>query len=234
VGGPVLFYGGFDPCGTLSFSDSIYSCAMETRAFNIFVVDDNLAYGVYNYRVITYDGTQWTQLGEPLDVLGETRLRKVWANKDIIVAIGEKGIYTRQSTDSSFTKQNGVPSGDYWHVWGFGSNDVWVGTKEGLLIHFDGDSWQTFETFDGAIGGMWGIGDTLFFDTGNGFYRLKGSKVSLIASWGSEYASDIFMTDMWGNTDSEVFIGVIDDRDPKAECGEAYIIEYDGKSLRQI
>jgi hypothetical protein len=51
-------------------------------------------------------------------------------------------------------------------LWGFGQNDVWATDGFGMVSHFDGSGWTTFETEEDytAIFGLssdelWGVGD---------------------------------------------------------------------------
>ncbi|HEY3254255.1 MAG TPA: hypothetical protein VGJ91_09915, partial [Polyangiaceae bacterium] len=110
VGGPLVAYG-TGRCAISFVQGNANACnAMFSQIIDVFTVDAQLAYAVYQDRVLRYDGASWTQLGPPLESV--TTARGVWASAETVVVVAEGGkIYLLQ--DGQFRLQKGVPAGDY-------------------------------------------------------------------------------------------------------------------------
>jgi hypothetical protein len=120
-----------------------------------------------------FDGTTWS--GYPLDGL---QCDAMWANPDAsIYAVGLQGVarWDGQAWVRMYTSK----SEELRSVWGTAADDLWVGGDTGQFLagvvhHFDGTTWSTFDAGPGAVLAIHGQGrdDVLF-----------GGEFSFIAHW---------------------------------------------------
>ncbi len=156
----------------------------------------------------------------------------IWADENTIVVVGaEQSIYMRTTGSSDFALVPSVPAGDYTSVWGFGSNDLWVGNTIGQLLHYNGSSWQTVNSnTTNAIGAIWGVDGELFFTTQSEFGHWNGNTAEiLIAS-----QAKLGMMKLWGLSSKEVFLAVDDASFADYKCGDHFLVWFDGSAFHQF
>jgi hypothetical protein len=140
-------------------------------------------------------------------------------------------------------------------IWGFGGDDVWVGTFDGSLRHFDGTTWSDVEwpsRDDGSMCNegkpilqMWGADGILYFITETQFARWDGTRVEVLGHWPLHYVDDpgtfycegdgLKPVALWGNSPTEVFLLVARQLPyDRGLCEGIAVLWWDGTSLRQI
>jgi hypothetical protein len=205
------------------------------------VVNANLAYAVSYDRVLKFDGDFWTQLGGPLP--GVSWANALWADAStVVVAAADKlggGDVLQIASGADPVSLPGFPKqATPFAVWGLGAADVWVGTAQGQLEHYDGAAWTEMATIpyrglgsksvSGASGigkiKLWGTGNRLYAMAGNVFGRWDGARFEVLES----LAGEAFFAGLWGNSASEVFLAVVDRQGSSNTCGPLRLRWYDG------
>jgi hypothetical protein len=99
-------------------------------------------------------------------------------------------------------------------------------------VHFDGTQWETIDTgINDEILGLWGSSDgILYFYSTRDFGRWNGHAVELFAK-APTLPSRIRFTSIWGNSSSEVFVGVEDDDLRDFKCSGAFTVFFDGSQF---
>lgn len=232
--GPLVIFGDFT-CGVQLLEDGAVTCsAGVTFVRGVFVVNEALAYGVYENRVIHYDGVNWTQLGQPLDTAEEFTWRALWANEQTVVIVEQQNVFFYDPDAAGFYRPQGIPAAQYRSVWGFAGDDIWIGTSGGELLHFDGSQWRVVAAVDRSIRGLWGDSGELFLHTGNSFARLEGDRIQILTKWSDDAVDNVYITRLWGNSATEVFLSILDTTAQSSSCGSAYVVWYDGRDFRRF
>jgi hypothetical protein len=243
VNGPLIVYnarGDVFSCPIEFIDGGVASCSGAQSARDVAVVNSNLAYAVYQDRVLRFDGNFWTQLGGPLT--GGPGLtffqQSVWADASTIVAVADGGVWVIPSGGDPVL-QKGLPEVSFGAVWGFGASDIWIGNVEGQLYHYDGVAWSLKASIPGDCGGiykLWGSEGSLFVLTRNLFGRWDGSGITTLSSLPCDAAArfeDAF-EDLWGNSPSEVFV-VLENRTPGiAGCGPVQVQWFNGSVVSPL
>lgn len=176
------------------------------------VVNRNLAYAVALDRLVQFDGSFWTQVGEG-DIEGGARA--VWADAETVVLAGAGAhIYAIQSGKDPVSLPGLPERMSFVAAWGFGASDLWVASADGQLFHHDGNQWSLKTSLDyggakypvGPRTRLWGQGGRLFVILGNLFGRWDGTRVEILDSLDGK----AYFEGLWGNSPSEVFLGVHD------------------------
>jgi hypothetical protein len=231
--GPLVVYGDFS-CGVMLVENGEVTCSAGVYFVReVFVVNDSLAYAVYDNRVIHYDGANWTQLGEPLDTAEEFLPRDIWANEQTVVIVEQQNVFFYDPDAAGFYRPQGIPAAQYRSVWGFAGDDIWIGTSGGELLHFDGSQWRVVAAVDRSIRGLWGDSGELFLHTGNSFARLEGDRIQILTKWSDDAVDNVYVTRLWGNSATEVFLSILDTT-AQSSCGSAYVVWYDGRDFRRF
>ncbi len=234
--GPLLVYGESNSgCGVQRLQGGERTCSAGlSSVHNVFVVNDALAYGVYDNRVIAYDGTDWFQLGDPIEGTEEIALRALWADEQTLVVVDDQAVFLFDDDASGFFKAADIPPGTYGPIWGFGGNDIWIGTDAGELMHFDGGEWTVVSSIDQRIRGLWGHSQQLFLHTGNALARLEDDRVHMLTEWSRDLVDPPYITHIWGNSPSEVFLSILDNAQASSFCGSTFVVWYDGQYFRRF
>jgi hypothetical protein len=215
--------------------------------WDLFVVREDLAYGILSEdpRLIRYNGTSWGPYpGDPLPY----NVMHVWANETDIFCTGENGIVLSTDGDGWTVHDTGTLR-ELSTVWGFSTDDVWAGGGRGILIHWDGEVWNSMEWPDAGdgtddcrdpgetINGIWGSDGVLFFHTINQVVMWDGVEFRIIAYWPGErtthpegwsYCQDALrIQSIWGNSPDELFIVVAEGEGTTPAC-ERYLLWWDG------
>jgi hypothetical protein len=164
----------------------------------------------------------------------------LWADAQVVIVSGlEQTIAVRARGEADFNLLPDVPTGDYLSVWAFGADDIWAGNAQKQIVHFDGKSWQVFETGSkdetgSGIVRLWGAPGVVYFMTFTevGRVTLEGGAELLLKRQGPP---DRFVpTGLWGRSANEVFVS-FSDADAKAQrCGSAVIAWFDGTEFHRF
>jgi len=232
--GPLVRYGAVtDRCG-IEFVErnGSYSCSGAASPWSVSVVSDDLAYGVYSDRLLRYDGTHWTQWGEPLKVPPGVSFSQVWADERAVVVSNDFGVFVA-TNDAAPTPQTDLPNveGGYAGVWGLRTGSWWVGSVDGHLYRSDGKGWtSTFKVPAApdcrAIRRIWGTEEALFIATDSGVWRERAGQFDAIVELPCESAARVAA--LWGNSASEVFIAIAYS-DARPDCGNTSLLWFDGQ-----
>lgn len=152
--------------------------------------------------VLRFDGGTWA----PHYATGRhtEHLAAVWSHDAGAMAVGSDGgsdgiIFRFEPARYFWSLLFGT--GPLYSVWGSHQVDVWAGGRAGLLLHWDGSSWQRFATDAGGDqNGLWGRGpndiwsvtsrgEILHWDGGTWSYERRAGG-ELRAVWGDG-------TDVW-------------------------------------
>ncbi len=207
------------PCSIqLVDSQGAHCSGANESISDVATVGPNLAYAVYWDRILRFDGSMWTQLGDPLpspDVLtiGRVRSRALWADASTIVIatmeMQNEGYVYLISSEGTPALQTGLPVVGFTAAWGFGSKDIWVGSSDSRLYHYDGTDWSLKASFsdDGGWGiiKLWGSAGSLFVVTGTEFAQWDGTQVNTLES----LSGSLYYKDLWGNSAKEVFVTLV-------------------------
>ncbi len=232
------YYGDMMECGLATIEDGIKTCEPVYGVDDVFVVNDSLAYGVFEGDIITYDGNSWAPL--PV-VMPDTWVRRVWANETHLFATVEGAGRILMLHDGIWRSQDTRTLQSFGPIWGFDETDVWAGTSQGGLFHYDGRGWTEIPwegdncPWTSAIDGMWGDSGTLYFYTESKIARAQGSGVEVINSWSCpQDETTPRITSMWGNGPDDVFFTFVDSSFPRRACGIAYVVWFDGQTFHWI
>ena len=145
---------------------------------------------------------------------------------------------------------------DIWSIWGFSDDDVWAGTGNGNLLHWNGTDWQQVEWPSEAehsepeycsyrgdpIRGMWGIDSVLYFHTGNQIGVWDGAEFSILGHWpgedvwypeieGHDCINGVWINAIWGNSPDEVFFAVSAASHATEDCAPQILLWWDGSEF---
>lgn len=232
--GPLVVYPG-SVCPIDFIDGGVASCAGAQNVNDVAVVNSNLAYGVYQDRVLRFDGNFWTQLGGPLPSAGQRLAESVWADASTIVVIADGGRVFVISPGGDPVLQTGIPGVDSHGVWGFGASDIWIGNNEGQLYHYDGVAWSLKASIPGdchQIWKLWGSEGSLFVLTSSLFGRWDGSGITTLSSLACDDTASFW--DLWGNSPSEVFVVLEDRTHGIAGCGPAQVQWFNGSVVSPL
>ena len=241
VDGPLVPLG-VPPCSIQFVDTQGAKCSGASRSVaDVAILRTDLAYAAYSDRILRFDGTFWTQLGDPLpppDVslsFGSVRASALWADASTMVIAtyetGIEGFVYLVSSEGTPVLQTGLPTVGFTAAWGFGGKDLWVGSADGGIYHYDGSTWilKASMTADGyGIMRMWGTDGQLFMVTSTELGHWDGTSLETIESLGD----GLLYRDLWGNSAKEVFVTLISFEDRDNRGYEARW--FDGSSVRRF
>jgi len=206
----------------------------------MFVVDENLAYA-YGPGFVYFDGTSWG----PYTETPPREADIIWADSSSLFLAGRSGIVMSRETDGwrvhdTHTLEN------FMAIWGFSESDIWAGTDQGRLFHWDGMNWEGVDWPDMGdstdpcrptgqpIEGMWGADGTLFFHNGSQLVMHDGSGFTVLLyapGEGVDCGDDrMGIHDIWGNSADEVFLSVTSNQE-SSSCWPRYLLWWDGTNF---
>ena len=232
---------GVSPCSIQLVDGQGARCSGAGREIvDISIVSANLAYAVYSDRILRFDGSFWTQLGDPLPqpatlASGHVRTNALWADATTMVIgtyeVQDEGFVYLVTSEGQSVAQTGLPMIGITAAWGFGSQDIWVGSSDGGLYHYDGAGWTLRGSLpaDGAgIIRMWGIDGNLFVVTDSAFAQWDGTRLITLES----LDGGRLYRDLWGNSAKEVFVTILNYADSNNRIFQARW--FDGSSIHPL
>jgi hypothetical protein len=213
---------------------SITTSGLVTTAF---VVRAGLGYAAVDGLVLKYAGEQWTAIAQL-----PTPPVALWADDYTIVAVASQDVYVKTDATNEFVLLPNVPAAAYISVWGFGSNDLWIGNNANQLLHYDGATWETIPTGSqdsSALGilGMWGSGGQLYFHTASEVGRWKDGVVNILLGpilSNNDPPLTPSITGISGLSPSEVFVALSDPAYGAFACGDVFMLWFDGSAFHQF
>jgi hypothetical protein len=204
--------------------------------FSLQVVDEDRAYALASGTMLfAWDGMQWSE--DPLPPPGFANA--LWAGDDELIAVGSNAVMRRAGDEPWTTEDLDIENPTA--VWARGADDVWIGTIEGRVLHFDGDGWQEIVTLRGvtcsglqAVTGITGSGDHVWIWGDGLLVRFDGEKLETFGNWScliSDSADRI--NSVWANAPDDVFVSVSSSRS-STRCGSGFIVHYDGAAFHRL
>lgn len=131
-----------------------------------------------------WDGSEWSEMTFPITV-SSPDLRGVWGvDADTVYAVGDG--YILRANGSAWEDVESVPT-DLVGIWGSGAEDIWAVGDDGRLVHYDGVTWDDFDSLPDAgavtiqVAGIWGsAADHIVVAGGQSVWRFDG------ATWSGE------------------------------------------------
>jgi hypothetical protein len=232
---------GLHPCALGSLQAGRLDCLDVDPVQNVYVAGSHLAYAIMGgTRLLQYDGDRWRSNPAVLPYATNA----VWGDADSLVAVGragtvlwlDQGVWTLEDpgTLSSLTA-----------VWGTSRSDVWAGTGQGAILHYDGASWTQVGQLGGVtcdyrppINTIWGSDGVVYFASDTHLARWNGSELETLANWScspSALMGALRITGLWGHAEDEVFLSILDNTRFSGDgCGQSFVVHYDGESFHRM
>ena len=233
-GGTLFGWGGF----TLATIEDGTVAKLAEEIREVFAVHDGLAYAIPNSdpRLHWWNGSEWGPFPGDAPPYG---MDTIWASESCIFGAGHEGL-VQYWAGESWIVQDTRTTENVTAIWGFDCDDVWAGTESGAIHHYTSVSgWETMEApVLGAFGtteieGMWGGDGVLFFHSRYQFTSWNGSGFDVLGYWPpTAESAGIEISAIWGNSSDEVFLAVLDPENTGSECGDQYLLWWDGTSFR--
>jgi hypothetical protein len=228
----------FDRNGTPSCiwtgrSDFFGTAAVAIDSGELFVLG---AYtdGSRTQELHAYDGRSWTSIKTWESDVAPGALRT--DGSTVFVGGGKQYVWTFDPVQRTESEMRGVPAGEYWTSWFFGRTDFLLGNTLGGLVHYDGAKWTLLDTpVDEAFFGMWGAADKTAFVYSQGTIgRWNAGAFETLHRDYYDAGNTQYVTDVWGNSSTEVFFAVNDNAFQPYTCGATFLVWFDGTTFHQF
>ncbi|MFI5309306.1 MAG: hypothetical protein ACHQ53_18265, partial [Polyangiales bacterium] len=203
----------------------------------VFAVDATLTYAVMGgTRLLIFDGTHWRSAPAliPYPVVA------LWADRQTVIAVGRSGTVLRLQ-QGQWTLDDPGTLEHLSAVWAKTTDDVWVGTEQGRVLHYDGASWTEIGKLGGVscsavtpIRGIWGAGSSVYIHTGMQLARWDGANLTSLGNWACATTQNTTITGLWGNDERQVFLTIADASRSSEVCGAAFVVSFDGTEFHRM
>ena len=126
-------------------------------------------------------------------------------------------------------------------MWGPARDNLWAGTSNGTIFHYDGMTWSEVGHMGGVscdvtlpIQGIWGSGDDIYFYTYAEIAHWNGKKLESLTNWTVGDAEQLHHGALGHVPERHLHRH---DRQRALQvdaCGAAFIVYYDGKSFHRM
>ena len=167
----------------------------------------------------------------------------MWGDHDDIVAVGKAGTVLWYAQDMWTLEDPGTLE-SFTSVWGTSRSDVYAGTVERRVLHYDGTNWKQIAKLGGTscktqlpVTGIWGAEDVVYVHTDAQFARWTGTKLESLGNWTCAASPNgpIRITGIWGNSSTEVFLSMIDPaRSFSDQVRRPFVVRFDGKNFHRM
>jgi hypothetical protein len=242
-GGALILYGSAQTttnpimsCGLALLNGGTLDCEPVDGVSDV-AVTGTTAYAALAGELVRYDGTSWGPV--PVAFPGQRELFQLWANQDVVIGTGSTAGRLYSLRGNAWTIEDTRTLETFTTVFGFASNDIWAGTAQEHLFHYDGTAWTQVSwpgggcTQAGGIYAMWGKDGVLFFATPTSLSRWNGTNVEVIAKWDCTTATTT-IGGMWGNSPTELFVLMSDYSESRQPCGSQFLMHYDGSKFHRM
>jgi hypothetical protein len=230
---------GFGFCSLGTIDASGLDCMDLDPVSNVYVVSEQRAVAIMNgERLLIYDGDRWRADTTAIPFA----VSEVWADETNVLAVGRVGAVLWREGDGWRLEDPGTLA-HLTALWGTSREDVWAGTSDGHVLHYDGVAWTDVASLGGVscetvgpVVGIWGADGQVFVHTPTQLARFTDGELETLANWTcSPTGSSMAIMGVWGTSTSEVFIGIIDQaRSAGSPCGAAHVVYYDGESFHRM
>jgi hypothetical protein len=206
---------------------------------DLFVANARLAHAlVGDTRLLSYDGERWRAMTELLPFPASV----LWADESRVLALGRVGT-ALWLENGAWTFQDAGTVEHFTAAWGTARDNIWAGTAQGGVFHYDGATWSERGRIQGdtcdarsPVGGIWGIGTQVYFQTASALARWNGTEIETVANWScSPSASSVQITGLWGNAPDELFLSLVDQRRFDVDrCAPVFVVHYDGTTFHRM
>jgi hypothetical protein len=227
-------------CGLSLLKDGVRTCEPVDGVSDVAVVRSDLAYAALQGDLVRYDGSHWG----PVTAIfpGQHELNMIWADATVVMGTGSSAGKIYSLSVDTWKLLDTRTLDTFTTIWGFSPTDVWAGTQQEHLFHYDGTAWTQVSWPGGGcsqqsgIISMWGAGGVLYFATPTALARYAGSGTpQVIAQWACDSSQGApQITALWGNSADELFIAIQDTRDPRQTCGMTFLLYYDGSKFHRM
>ncbi|MBN1654587.1 MAG: hypothetical protein JXA30_12525 [Deltaproteobacteria bacterium] len=249
--GPLLLYGEqgisfpfgvSSACGLATIENGVKTCEPINNVDDLFVVNSDLAYGIYNGEVIRYNGSSWGPLP---GAMSNNWINQIWADEAHLFGTTDGAGRIIELRDGTWSLLDTGTLLNFYAIWGFSESDLWAGTYEENIFHCDEEgcselSWPGEKCeYTSGIREIWGSDGVVYFYTDSTIARIVDSEVEILASFPCpdyeyEYQEVPRITSMWGNGPNEVFFTIVDESFPRRECGVTYVVWFDGNEFHRF
>ncbi len=180
-----------------------------------------------------YDGVQWREMAPPRGV-SSFLMRGVWgASGNDVYAVG--AIFDQAAVfhynGASWTQVN-IPLvfHQLFAVWGSGPNNIFAVGREGVILHYDGQTWQTMNAnTDAELRAIWGSGPNDIYVVGYDYLPILESKGVILHydgnSWQTVFGDPTAkFWSVWGFAADDVY----------ALADFAGVYHFDGQTWQQL
>lgn len=255
--GALILYSG-DRCGVMFVDGDSETCASALPGtWQVFVVDSERTFAIAGNRVLHYNGSYFTQYGKPLPEVNPVYGMKLWADAEVVIALGELGLYVLSDAVSEAEIITLPEPEAPRSLWAFSRDDIWLGLEKNRLAHYDGAGWTVLPLgpdCNGGVSALWGSEGVLFAASSTFLGKVEGDAVHAFARARRCPPEDtqvgqheaLTVRKIWGNSAKEVFFAVTEQmyevqlsdggythtpRAPDA-CGMQRLYWSDGERLR--
>jgi hypothetical protein len=206
---------------------------------DLVAVNSTLAHAVVGgTRLLSYDGERWHAMTELLPFPAS----RLWADDSRVLALGRIGtaLWLEAGT---WSFQDAGTVEHFSAVWGSARDDIWAGTEQGGIFHYDGSVWTERGRMGGvtcdhvlAINGIWGNGTDVYFSTPTQLARYRGDRLESLANWAcSPTGSGAVINGITGAAPDELFIAMSDpQRFDVDRCAPVFVVYYDGEHFHRM
>jgi hypothetical protein len=216
-----------------------FACSDLDPVADLVAVNSTLAHAlVGGTRLLSYDGERWRAMTALLPFPAS----RLWADDSRVLALGRIGTVLWLE-DGAWSFQDAGTVEHFSAVWGSARDDIWAGTEQGGIFHYDGSAWSERgrlggETCDHTvpINGIWGDGGQVYFSTATQLARFRDDRLESLANWScSPTAGSAEITGITGSAPGELFIAMTDlQRKDLDRCAPVLLVHYDGEHFRRM
>jgi hypothetical protein len=216
-----------------------FECTDLDPVADLAAVNSNLAHAlVGDTRLISYDGERW----HAMTALLPFPASRLWADESRVLALGRIGT-ALWLEDGMWSFQDAGTVEHFSAVWGSARDDIWAGTEQGGIFHYDGSVWSERGRLGGvtcghtlAINGIWGDGTQVYFSTATQLARFRAESLESIANWScSPTGGGAEITGISGGAPGELFIAMVEPQRAEVDrCAPVFIVHYDGERFRRM
>jgi hypothetical protein len=201
-------------------------------------VSDSVAYALTgNTRLLAYDGTTWHSNIAPAPYSGSA----MWADASSVLVVGKAGTAMWYEGGIWTLDDPGTLEG-FTSVWGASRSDIWAGTANGGVFHYDGSIWSEIGHLGGetcdlqpAVIDIEGVDDTVYFVTRSQMARWNGSEIESLANWTCSPTQARALTSITATGPKEIFVTIADaERNGVDRCSAYFVVRYDGKQFHRM
>jgi hypothetical protein len=213
-------------------------CLAVDPLTDIVRVSDTLGYALMlGTRLIRWDGDQWRGDGDLLPYPA----RVLWADGDDVLAFGTAGTVLRKAS-VGWELVNVDSFESFTAVWGESADDLWLGTSNGKVLHFDGESVDERYELGGTtcdsmhpIVGLYGSGDVLYMHSVSQLQRVEiGDDPEVLGDWSCQFGGPSQeIVALAGTGPDDVFVAMRD-LSVGSDCGSVFVAYFDGDEFHRM